>query len=242
MNDLLAEWLTRVERELTHPNVRPRDASTLIVLDRTGDKPKVLLGRRHHGHVFMPGKFVFPGGRVEPSDYATAVARPLDAEAERRLMMRLSRPSPARARALAVAAIRELAEETGLFIGQKIAAAPAANAPSRSEGVAVMPDLAGLFFVARAITPPRRLRRYDTRFFVADAGTIAHRIDGLVTAESELVELVWTPLAAARELDMVTVTKVVLVELEARLAEGLSHQQPVPFYRMLNHRMVRELL
>lgn len=240
MNDLLAEWLTRVERDLTHPNVRPRDASTLIVLDRTHGEPKVLLGRRHHGHVFMPGKFVFPGGRVETSDYSTAVASPLDSEAERRLMMRVSRPSQGRARALAVAAIRELAEETGLLIGRKVSDAP--GAASGPAAAAVVPDLAGLFFVARAITPPRRLRRFDTRFFVADAEAIAHRIEGLVTPESELVELVWMPLAAARELDMVTVTKVVLVELETRLAEGLSHQKPVPFYHMRNRRIVRELL
>lgn len=240
MTDLLTEWLARAAREQNHPNVRPRDASTLIVLDRSGREPKVLLGRRHHRHVFMPGKFVFPGGRVEPTDNATVVASPLDAEAERRLMMRMSRPTPARARALAVAAIRELAEETGLLIGRKVA--KESDAAEHGDAVAVMPDLAGLFYLARAITPPRRLRRYDTRFFVVDAEAIAHRVEGLVTAESELVELVWMPLAAARELDMVTVTKVILLELESRLAEGLSHQQPVPFYRMLNRRFVRDLL
>jgi 8-oxo-dGTP pyrophosphatase MutT (NUDIX family) len=151
----------------------------------------------------------------------------------------VSRPSPGRARALAVAAIRELAEETGLLLGDKQAGAAAW--PAFAEA-GVMPDLGGLYFVARAITPPRRLKRFDTRFFVADAQAVAHRVEGLVTADSELVELVWMPLTAARELDMVTVTKVVLGELEARLAEGLSHAQPVPFYRMINRRIVRELL
>ena len=33
-----------------HANVRPRDASTLILLDRSGPAPKVLMGKRHHGH------------------------------------------------------------------------------------------------------------------------------------------------------------------------------------------------
>lgn len=240
MTDLLPEWLARVERQQTHPNTRPRDASTIILLDRSGGEPKVLLGRRHHGHAFMPGKFVFPGGRVEPSDYAAGVARPLDAETERRLMARVSRPTVGRARALAVAAIRELAEETGLLVGQKQSDAACPWRAFADAGM--MPDLGGLYFVARAITPPRRVKRFDTRFFVADAGAIAHRVEGLVTPDSELVELVWMRLSAARDLDMVTVTKVVLGDLETRLAEGLSHRQPVPFYRMVNRRIVRELL
>ena len=54
-----------------HPNRPPRDAATLILLDRSGPIPKVLMGRRHHGHVFLPGRFVFPGGAVDP-------ARPAD--------------------------------------------------------------------------------------------------------------------------------------------------------------------
>ncbi|MGE3998189.1 MAG: NUDIX hydrolase, partial [Variibacter sp.] len=67
MNDL-AKQLTDAERDQSFPNVRPRDAATLIVLDRTGAEPKVMMGRRHDRHKFMPGKFVFPGGRVEAYD------------------------------------------------------------------------------------------------------------------------------------------------------------------------------
>lgn len=240
MTDLIPEWIARVERQQTHPNTKPRDAATIILLDRTSPEPKVLLGRRHHAVKFMPGKFVFPGGRVEPSDGSTAVARPLDAETEKRLMARVPRATAGRARALAVAAIRELAEETGLLLGTK---QPGAVCPWQDfADTGVMPDLGALYFAARAITPPRRVKRFDTRFFVADAEAIAHRVEGLVTPDSELVELVWMPISEARTLEMVTVTKVVLGELEARLAEGLSHQQPVPFYRMLNKRIVRELL
>ena len=46
-----------------HPNVTPRDAATLILLDCSGPTPKVLMGRRHQGHVFLPGRFVFPAVR-----------------------------------------------------------------------------------------------------------------------------------------------------------------------------------
>ena len=114
-----AQWLTRVERNQTHPNQRWRDAATLILLDRSDKVPKVLLGRRHAGHKFLPGRFVFPGGRVERSDGRMPVATPLHAAVEARLLKRVHRPSPAKARAFALAAIRETFEETGLLIGRR---------------------------------------------------------------------------------------------------------------------------
>ena len=60
--------MNEVERDLSHPTVRPKDAATLILIDRSGSVPKVLLGKRHARHKFMPGKFVFPGGGVDPTD------------------------------------------------------------------------------------------------------------------------------------------------------------------------------
>src|SRR5213082_1302342 len=80
---------------------RPKDAATLILVDRSGSTPKVLLGKRHASHKFMPGKFVFPGGRVDPADKLMPVASPLDSRAEARLMRRVSRPSHTKPRALA---------------------------------------------------------------------------------------------------------------------------------------------
>ena len=55
-----------------------RDAATLILIDRSGPVPKVLLGRRHHRHKFMPGKFVFPGrarGKRRSPDAGERTAR-----------------------------------------------------------------------------------------------------------------------------------------------------------------------
>ena len=60
-----------------HPYFRPRDAATLILIDRTATKPKVLVGRRHDNVVFMPGKYVFPGGRVDKADNRVPVAAPI---------------------------------------------------------------------------------------------------------------------------------------------------------------------
>src|SRR5271166_2618907 len=102
----LTDELNRFDRDLSHPNTQPRDAATLIVIDRSGDAPKVLLGLRHQRHKFLPGKFVFPGGRVEVSDRSVATATEFDPRVTARLMMRMRRPSPAKARAFAIAAIR----------------------------------------------------------------------------------------------------------------------------------------
>ena len=240
----LAKELLEDESYFTLPNLRPRDAATLILIDNSGQVPLVLLGKRHHGHKFLPGKYVFPGGRLEPSDQRMAAARPLDRHAEERLMRAVKRPSPVRARALALAAIRETYEETGLLVGS-----PASPRPGTPPGpwaafaeAGILPDLASIHFVARAITPPRRPRRFDTRFFTADASAIAHRIDGMIGPDAELVELVWMPLAQARHLDLPAITAVVLEELEARVAAGLRHDLPVPFYQMRHRHFVRELL
>jgi 8-oxo-dGTP pyrophosphatase MutT (NUDIX family) len=243
MSDITGR-LTEVERDLSHPTIRPRDAATLILLDRSGAGPKVLMGRRHEGHKFMPGKFVFPGGRVEPYDGRMPASGSLAPEIETRLLRHVRRPSPVKARALALAAIRETCEETGVLLGRRMAEAPKVPAESwrRFAEAAVHPDLGCLHFVARAITPPGRSRRFDTRFFTADADAIGHRIDDVVGPHTELVELVWVPIAEARRLDIPTITQVVLEELERRSAAGLKLDLPVPFYRMLHKRFVRSML
>src|ERR1700687_5653408 len=107
------ERLTKTIRDQTFPNLKPRDSATLILIDRSETVPKVLLGRRHERHKFMPGKFVFPGGRTEPSDRLMSTATPLGPRHVERLMKHVKRPSADKARALALAAVRETYEETG---------------------------------------------------------------------------------------------------------------------------------
>jgi hypothetical protein len=106
----------------------------------------------------------------------------------------------------------------------------------------VRPDLSGIHFVVRAITPPGRPRRFDTRFFTTDASAITHRIEGMVGPDTELVALVWLPITEAKKLDMPAITKVALDELEARVAAGLTHDLPVPYYRMLRRKFTRAML
>jgi 8-oxo-dGTP pyrophosphatase MutT (NUDIX family) len=238
-----AERLTRTIRDQSSPNLRPRDSATLILIDRSGTVPKVLLGRRHERHRFLPGKFVFPGGRVEIKDRLMPAA-PLDGRDSERLMQRVKRPSLAKAAAFALAAIRETYEETGLMLGARSPrtfAVPAeAWEPFAKAGI--IPDLSAVHFIGRAITPPGRPRRFDSRFFAADFNAVVRRDEGFVGADSELVEVVWMPIADARQLDIPGITAIVLEELQDRIATGMSHDHPVPLYRMLHKKFLRELL
>jgi 8-oxo-dGTP pyrophosphatase MutT (NUDIX family) len=244
LGKLWAERMTKAERDLSFPDSEPRDAATLMLIDRSGRKPKVLLGRRHANHKFMPGKFVFPGGRIEPLDRLMPAVSELHPGAQQKLIERVAKPDAEFARAFALAAVRETAEETGLLLGVKRNQPPTVPGEIWTEfaKACVHPDLGQIHFIARAVTPPRRPRRFDTRFLTADASAIAHTIAGVVGPDSELVELTWVPIEDAAHLDVPTITGIVLEELLARVEGGMGHELPVPFYFMIEQQYFRELL
>lgn len=247
MSDIPPELMRRITTDAVpgHPNLVPKDAATLILLDRSGPTPKVLMGKRHQRHTFLPGAFVFPGGSVDAGDRRMPVAGGLDPRAESKLMAQTRRPAAVKARALALAAVRETFEETGLLLGTKAAQRPAApDGPWQAFAEAqILPDLSSIHFVARAITPPRRKRRYDTRFFTMDASAIAHQIDGKVGPDFELTELVWLPLDTIKQqVELLAITEIALLDLQRRIEAGFSHDLPVPFYRVKNGKRVREFL
>ncbi|MGY4417116.1 8-oxo-dGTP pyrophosphatase MutT (NUDIX family) [Bradyrhizobium sp. LB7.1] len=231
-----------------HPYFRPRDAATLILVDRSGAVPKVLVGKRHDKVVFMPGKFVFPGGRVDKDDYRVPCAAPITAELEANLAKGSPKTPASRAKSLAIAAIREACEETGLCLGRKIQDKAEGNA--KLEGAwkpfadaGLLPDPSSLFLIARAITPPGRVKRFDTRFFTADASAITHHVEGVIHANAELVELVWVELGSKPLADLHPMTRNVLNELHTRLATGpLRHDAPVPFFHFYGGKMQKDIL
>jgi 8-oxo-dGTP pyrophosphatase MutT (NUDIX family) len=243
--EALTTRLTTAERERRWANVRPKNAATLIIIDRSGTKPKVLMGRRHTGHKFMPGKFVFPGGRIELGDRKMPVMGALNPRAEAALSARVTRPARHLGRALALASIRETFEETGLMLGTKDYGVPD-DVPEgpweafREHGV--FPDLEAVQFVARAITPPKRPKRFDTRFFAVDRRAIAHEVGGVIGPDAELIELAWVNLEEAKRLDLPTITTLILDELETRLKAGFAPELPVPFYYERNRKFQREVL
>ena len=245
MTDAAADNVVHQEKEADHhPYFRPKDAATLILVDRSATIPKVLVGRRHDKVVFMPGKFVFPGGRVDKADNRVPVAAPMPTALEQNLLKGSPKITASRAKSLAVAAIREACEETGLCLGRKADSAPKLDGAWRPFADAgLLPDPSGLFLIARAITPPGRVRRFDTRFFTADASAITHRIEGVVHADAELVELVWVELGSQPLADLHPMTKNVLGELERRLATGpLQHDAPVPFFHFYGGKMQKDVL
>jgi 8-oxo-dGTP pyrophosphatase MutT (NUDIX family) len=223
---------------------RPRDAATLVIVDGTSPAPRILMGRRRPDQVFLPNTFVFPGGRVEAADRAIArhhALAPADAECLK-IAMR-GRPSETRAVALALAAIRETYEETGIIVGE------AHNGDRRqqpggwqaflTEGF--QPRLEKLAFFARAITPPGRPRRYDTRFFVVDASEIAHRA---TRVDGELLDIDWFTLDQARALKLPSITRHVLDDVAALLSRA-PHERAsaeIPFYFQARGRFERRIL
>ena len=250
VSDILAE-LNAIDRTGEAPYFRPRDAATLLILDRGGDGAlRVLMGKRHMRHKFMPGAWVFPGGRVDAGDSRVRALDDYAPEVLTRLMVEMKGPkTAARARAFAIAAIRETWEEAGLMIGT---AGAAATVPSDVEDPhdaaaafaihGLVPAIGAMRFVARAVTPPGRPRRFDTRFFAISAEAIGARAASGVGPSGELEDVAWVTFAEARARpELPPITKAVLDELDARLARdpAFDTDHPVPYYRWVRDRFVR---
>jgi 8-oxo-dGTP pyrophosphatase MutT (NUDIX family) len=224
--------------------LRPRDAATLILVDRTMGAPRVLLGKRRMDMKFMPGKYVFPGGRVDKADRTVISADELAGHEAAKLMVDMKGTvNAAKARALALAAVRETYEEAGIILGAPLTGqSPPADASwRRFFGQGFMPSLSPLTFFARAITPPGRPRRFDTRFFCAEASMIAYRGP---PPEDELSDLVWMAIEEARSLDLPPITRVILEDLGDRLKLGTqgAANAPVPYYFHKNGTFRRQLI
>ena len=194
--------------------VRPRDAASLILLRSSGTEVEVLMGRRAQGHRFLPGVYVFPGGRVDADDY---VARPhsgLREDVQARVALS---GGAARARALGVTALRETWEETGLALGEV------------RDG-RLLPELHRLDYLARAITPPASPIRFHARFFVASA--CGH--EGELGGSGELLDLGWRPIDECLRMPVADVTEFVLGRIAAHVgkdARPVNVDVPLFHYR-----------
>jgi 8-oxo-dGTP pyrophosphatase MutT (NUDIX family) len=204
--------------------LRPKDAATLIILR---NNKEVLLGLRSRKHVFMPNKYVFPGGKVDGGDARVPCPIALRPQVAARLEYDCS---PARARAIAMAAVRETWEETGLILGASHRPALVSQSPNWREfyAMGMVPALDKLDYIARAITPPGRVRRFDARFFMVDAS----HLHGDIRSNGELEDLQWVPLKSVHRLALASVTGLVLEFLKQWLADGKTgDSQPLPIYQ-----------
>ncbi|NHF72188.1 NUDIX hydrolase [Paracoccus xiamenensis] len=206
-----------------------RDAATIILVRRDGDQPAVLMGMRGANAAFMPSKYVFPGGAVDPGDRAEALSGLPDEKTLARLEIDLRGESDVTAQQILAAALRELAEETGLLIGR-----PGPSSMVGYDRAGLVPDASALHYVFRAITPPGRPRRFDARFFLMDAAQVAGDLDDFSAACDELSHLHWVPMAEARALHLPFITEVVLAECAAMVAAAaagpLQAPASVPFF------------
>jgi 8-oxo-dGTP pyrophosphatase MutT (NUDIX family) len=208
--------------------VEIRNAATTILHRNIAGMPHVLMGQRGKTAAFMPNKFVFPGGAVDPEDYVVPLTPPLPAALTRALS---ADGETELAHALAVAGIRELWEEAGLILGQNSPwdiPVPADWTEFADQGYS--PDATGLQFIFRAITPPGPKRRFDARFFLVDAKNLATDPDDFSAASDELSGLQWVSLEDSRGFDLPFITEVVLAEVAQILRTGTG-SEGVPFFK-----------
>lgn len=229
--------------------LRPRDAASLLLVDRSGSSPRILMGRRHASLAFMPGKYVFPGGRADPVDGAIAASTELnDTDIVKLLAGMGSRASPRRARALGLCAIRETFEETGLRIGQSALtpiASPAHHDWSAFLDTGLVPALHSLRYFARAVTPPDNVRRFDTRFFIAFRDHIPELDEQPLVPSGELEDLDWVSIDQIDRLDVARITQAILKEARVLLMDTeaeLPATLPVVQYCKRHGRFVREVI
>lgn len=185
--------------------VTPRDAASLVLVRDGNRGPEVLMGKRPDSSRFMPGVYVFPGGGVEEDDFRLQTDFPLADH----VVERMARQSDEDlARALAWAAVRETWEETGVLLG---APGPAPNPRdcetlSAYNAAGLTPDLTGLDYLMRAVTPPYLPIRFNTRFFIVDAS----RAQGRLESREELEHVTWHSIDDALDLHIINVTAIVL--------------------------------
>lgn len=213
------------------PSPPIRDAATLILYRFEAGRLQVLLGERAASNAFMPKTYVFPGGRLDLADYRVRPAAPLNAATAARFA-RARITGPRKALALALAVIRETFEETGLRLASPASRSIRGELPqgwAEFCAAGLAPDPSTLAYVCRAVTPPKRPRRFDARFFAAPASAAS----GELRPSEELGNLLWITPDDAVRLDLPPITQEVLRRLPDWLAEPALHNPDlgIPYFR-----------
>ena len=193
-----------------------RPAATVVLMRDADEGVEVLLLKRVHSAGFVPGAYVFPGGRVDAEDADPVVmsrtaSLTMEGAAER---MGLRDASPPAA-AYYLAALREAFEETGILVGRSAGGDPLPTAAASSsvrevrnrlldegcsfaqalEDLDALIDDAAMEYIGHWITPIAEPRRYDARFFAAE---VAPEAEPAIHA-AEMLEAIWiTPAGALK--------------------------------------------
>ena len=223
---------------MKHPTIRPRDAATLALIRRDGRHATVLMGQRGRSQAFMPERYVFPGGGVEPGDRYVRPSAELSANVATRVARNCTL---ARARSLAAAAIRETFEETGLLLAAP-SAPPTGKVRAEWRGFherGLAPALDRLDYIYRAVTPPGQVRRFNARFFMA----FADDLHGEIAGNGELHDIGWVPIPEALKMPIPHITGVVLGEINRLLGDPTPRDQTTttPFLRHIGDNYLVEM-
>lgn len=156
--------------------VKPRDAATMIIWRNGSHGVEVLMGRRSRKAAFVPDFYVFPGGRLDPLDHQVRPATPLDSTLVESMGVRGSKKM---AQTLAITAVRETFEETGLLLAESGDVGIDSHPDWtywKARGLA--PGLRHLRYFGRAITSPVSPIRFNARFFVVHADLLQGQLGG----------------------------------------------------------------
>ncbi len=240
--------LNSIDRSKVHDFISARDAVSLLLVDRSTSPYKLLMGRRPTSQVFMPDVFVFPGGAVETSDHEWAGGYdrklwPLFNQISPQASELMVSSSPSLTAALLRCGVRETFEETGLdlyfhSLFQK----------GLVDEILFKSFFSKIVLLSRAITPPGRKRRFDTRFYVFDV----EGIDLSTLRESgELNEASWVTYSEALELPLHVMTRVILEDVNDYLQQPILNNAtcaPLPqpgriaFYQYVDQTFCRRWL
>ena len=204
-----------------------KNAATVILLRGSQKNPEVLMGQRGKNASFMPNKFVFPGGALDPGDSEIDFNGDIPTKCIEKLRLKAD---PSLAILLIAAGIRELWEETGLILGSKSKTKMDSIPKNWKDFFALgyQPSADNIEFVFRAITPPGRTRRFDARFFLLSSDNIKGDLDDFSKASGELSHLQWIELNSTQNLDLPFITEIVLSEVLSKLKGNRNNG--IPFY------------
>jgi 8-oxo-dGTP pyrophosphatase MutT (NUDIX family) len=201
-------------------------AATIVLIRKDGLKSSVLMGKRSSKAAFMPSKYVFPGGAWEPSDNELHLMQPL---CNKQIGLLALEADPTMSASLGVTALRELWEETGLRLSPKYPIKKGSRSWQGFFAEKQGPNLSGLRFFFRAVTPPGRSRRFDARFFFCDSKHIYDDLDDFSKASGELSDLQWVDLDFLHTLELPKITKIVVGYLRKLIISNYNYAY-VPFY------------
>lgn len=202
-------------------SVIARDAASLLVYRKKKNQLEVLVGKRSERAKFAPGVYVFPGGNMEDADKKILINTRMDPDGV---------PSGASKdiQALALTAIRETWEETGILLSNNGSLTRSTHPTwEKFRKRELVPAPEHISYLGRAITPAESDIRFHARFFTVDW----KYCKGEIRSGGELSDLRWVAISNPEALPMFDVTEFMLEQLTS-LIYSQNNSRPILSYRL----------